>query len=544
MLIIFSSTFCFSQDEWEGTGEIEEAEVIIEKDRTIILPIARRLFEKVPAFEQQSGILGLTYDYIPIQFAPGDLNTRVRPLTVRAKPLPLVRGNNVKVGYGNFGTPFIQGSLGSKRNDEYLMDLFIRHRSSNTGPVDGENSADSESVIDLSGSIFLDQATVSGNLYYKRDGFHFYGYDQSQEVNEADIRQVLNNFTFAGKISSNLPDNESAYDLTAVFDYVQDYYFATEADFGFNFFGRIPVKENYSIELISDLHLINRKDVLLPSSNRYFLRFKPYLNYVKENLDIDFGFTAIIEDDTLGDNKPLRLFPYLNVAYAISSNVQVYGGYKGDVDKMTLKSYLNENRYLGQNVNVFNQIKSFDFYAGIKGKFGYDWSYDVGTELTYFKNRPYFVNDPADTVKFMIIYDTESSSTNHFYGSVGYDITEKLNLGIRAENYIYNTSDLVEEAWHRPTYRIDVMSTFKILDKFKLTADAYIIGGIKARQPISGITTELDPIVDLNVGFEYLISKQASVFFKTYNLLSRENQRFLNYSSREFQWLAGLSYSF
>lgn len=550
VIAVTISSVTLAQEDWEGMGEIEEAEVIIEKERKVVLPRTRRIFEKVPSFELQSGILGLKYNYIPSKFVPGDLRTRVRPLTIKTQSLPVVRGNNVKLGYGNYGTAYLEGSMGTIRNDEHSFNLFIRHRSSAKGPVADENSGDSESIADLSGNIFLNQATIWGKLSYRRDAFDFYGYNPADtifrliELNPDAFKQVLNNFTFAGKITTNLPDKESGYSVQAIFDYVQDYYSATEADFGFNFFGRIPIQENYTIEIISDLYLINRKDERTPSYNRHFVRIKPYLNYTLDNLDMSLGFSAVFVNDTLGEDKSFRFFPLFNVSYSISRNTEAYGGFRADVDKISLKSLLHENRHLSPEIDVFNQIRTFDFYAGIKGKLGKAWSYDIGTDLIYFKNRPYFINDPADTIKFTVIYDTKSSSYNHLRGSIGYDVTKNINIGLNAEHFFYHTSDQVTEAWHRPAYDITFLSTFALFEKFKFTADAYVMGGLKARDPGTGTVIEMDAIQDIDLGFSYLISEQASVFFKTFNVIGRKNQRYLNYSTRGLQWLAGLSYSF
>ncbi len=259
---------------------------------------------------------------------------------------------------------------------------------------------------------------------------------------------------------------------------------------------------------------------------------------------MDLGFSVVFENDTLGENKPFRFFPLFNVSYSVNALTEVYGGFRADVDKTTIKSLLRENRYLGPDIDVFNQIRTFDFYAGIKGKMGKAWSYDIGTDLTYFKNRPYFINDPADTIKFRVIYDSESSSMNHLRGMIGYDVTKNINIGLNAEHFFYYTSDQVAEAWQRPAYEITFLSTFTLFEKFKITADAYILGGLKARDPGTGTVIEMDAIQDIDLGFSYLISDQAALFFKTFNIIGKENQRYLNYSIRELQWLAGLSYSF
>ena len=134
LITLVSTPFSLAQDTWEGTGEIEEAQIVIEKDRNIVLPNASRLFERVPSVNQTNRILGLDYSFQPIRFTPSALSTRVRPLTIRTEPLPAIKSSNVKIGYGNYVTPFLEANFGNGRNDEYLYNLFLHHRSSAKGP--------------------------------------------------------------------------------------------------------------------------------------------------------------------------------------------------------------------------------------------------------------------------------------------------------------------------------------------------------------------------------------------------------------------------
>ena len=88
------------------------------------------------------------------------------------------------------------------------------------------------------------------------------------------------------------------------------------------------------------------------------------------------------------------------------------------------------------------------------------------------------------------------------------------------------------------------MSSVFIGQKIKLNADLYMLSGILARDPGNGTVVNLKSIVDIDLGLEYIISKQASVFVNTYNVLGKEYERFLNYPNRGLQVIAGLSYSF
>lgn len=533
----------FAQDEWEGRGEIEEAEVVIEKDRKIVLPVASRVYERLPDFDIPIGNLGLSYTYLPVSYRPGLLNLRVRPLTIRPQPLDPVRIGNVKLGYGNYQTPLLEASIGSGRSDEYLYNIFLRHRSSGTGPVDGKNSGDSDSRIGASGSFYLNEATFSGGVTYQLEQFTFYGYDPSLDVTKSDIEQALNKIYLFGRIEKNDPDQDADYMANVSFDFVGDKFEANEADFGLNLFGSYAVDDALKMDVIADFYMINRKDVNIKSYNRHLLRVKPYARYTLDRLDAQVGLSTVLENDTLGDSKSFRLFPYLHFDYTISDQLSAFAGFKADVDKKTLKGFLSENRYLGQNINVFHQNRTFDLYLGIEGQLGSNWNYKLTGDYLQFKNRAFFVNDPTDTSKFQVIYETGTTGQNTFTANLGYDVTRSINFALKGSFYVYSL-DQLSEAWHLPEYALEATSVFKLAEKFKINVDAQLLGGIKAPNPADGMAIELDGIVNLDAGISYLISNRASVFINGYNLLGKSYQRYLNYDSRQLQLIGGLSYSF
>jgi len=149
----------------------------------------------------------------------------------------------------------------------------------------------------------------------------------------------------------------------------------------------------------------------------------------------------------------------------------------------------------------------------------------------------------SDTSKFVIVYDQGSSSQNSFTGTLGYDVTRSINVGVLGAYYSYST-DQVMKAWHLPSYRIDLTGSFLFGQKIKLTTDLKLLGGMQARNPSDGSAIDLSNITNIDLGLHYLISDRASVFVNGYNLLGQSYQRYLYYSSRELQLIAGLSYSF
>ncbi len=55
---------------------------------------------------------------------------------------------------------------------------------------------------------------------------------------------------------------------------------------------------------------------------------------------------------------------------------------------------------------------------------------------------------------------------------------------LRADLYRYSTSR-IEEAWHRPTYKVTANAFYNLYQKFLFNLDIIAQGGMKAQEPIT-----------------------------------------------------------
>jgi outer membrane cobalamin receptor len=77
-----------------------------------------------------------------------------------------------------------------------------------------------------------------------------------------------------------------------------------------------------------------------------------------------------------------------------------------------------------------------------------------------------------------------------------------------------------------------------------LTANLYTLGGIQGINLASNTTKKLDTIADLGFTTEYLFSEKFSAFLQLKNIFAKEYERYLNYPSRGFMLLGGVTLSF
>ena len=100
---------------WDQEGDLEDSQVIIEKDRKIDLPQVNRDFKKVPEIKLNQSVFDVEFN--SRQFIPNlsSLAPRIRVLTIQDEKLEKLYANQVKIGGGNYGASYLEGNFASKR---------------------------------------------------------------------------------------------------------------------------------------------------------------------------------------------------------------------------------------------------------------------------------------------------------------------------------------------------------------------------------------------------------------------------------------------
>ncbi|MEP2771808.1 MAG: TonB-dependent receptor [Fulvivirga sp.] len=546
LLVVFSliSLPLMAQEDWENDGEIEDVEIEIIKDLEITLPRANRNFDKIAPVNIGDGGDEVTYYFNTINFTLPALDLKMRPLRIKDQPISKLYGNYVKAGFGNYTTPYFEGFFNSKRNNQYAYGAHVNYLNSKTGPVDDENSGSGNFGVDLFGKAFGKIATLSGELNYDRDKFHFYGYDDGVEVGADSIRQIYNTVRMATSISNTDKSSAVGYNLGISYQNTSDDFEAKEGIFGADLYTSYSFSDEASVKLKAEYNLISREDELL-NTTRNLLKLKPLVLFEVSGINIEAGFNAIYEDDTLGGADELHFFPLAKASYDLSDYLKVYAGISGDIQKQTYNSLIAANPYLQSNQQVFHNHKTFDFYAGIEGKVTSKIGFGAGFSLANYQNLHYFINDPTDQSRFVVAYDPENTAVANVFGEISVT-NDKLRATLRGDYFGYDVNESIgDEAWHRPNYQFSLLSTYNLYDKLLLGADFYAFGGINAIDfNNGGETITLDPGLDLNLKADYLISSQVSAFVQFNNIFSQSYEQFYRYPSRQLQFIAGVTYSF
>jgi len=533
------------EKDWEETsGELEDARLLIEKETVLELPKASRNFDKMSKVDKERANPPQEYQLQLLDYYLGSITPEFDAMQLDPPPPSDIQGNYIKAGFGNFITPYFEGYVGSERSDEYQYSARLRHLSSQNGPVDSNNSGSSFNDINAKGKYFLTSGAVSARANFERRMVRFYGYNPltAIPVPEAeDIQQVYNTIDLGG--GYEYFDDYTDFTFSADLDFYRltDSFNASETNLALKLKGDYQLNDESKIFLDVDGIINEYSDAI--SFDRNLVLSSAGFRYNDGLLDVTAGFNLAYNADTTFTDAKFRLFPNIIGKYTlIEDQLTAIASLTGNIEQQTLRGFMQQNPFLNQNILIANTDRKFAVEAGIEsnpiGKLG------VNAKVGYASvaNLPFFVNDDTDQSKFDILYEREAigvltgalEASIEFYGFRGL---------LQTNFYGYNVQNL-EEPWHRPNLTNKLSLGYQFNRRLFLDAEFYHFGGIRAREPGTGETVNLDNIIDLNLKADYVFMDNLSGFLAVNNIISQEYQRYLYYPVRGINILAGVTYTF
>lgn len=539
LFVMLGTSSIYGQEEQEGG--IENVEIEIVKVKQITMPKANRNFEKIPPRPAEPLAPAMTYDFRTINFAAPDYTPSVKPLRLKDETLSKIYGNYVSLGYGNYNSPFARVSLASKRNAEKYYGLDLLHHSFGNGPVDGSYSGSGYTKLNGYYSGMGAKITSDFGATYENMFNHFYGYSGPKPESPDDIRQTYNIMGFNASVS-NTKVSDFNFKLSGDLSYLRDRFDASESEGGLHFNSSYNVNKTQSFNLKSDYFIIDRKDLKIPAKARHLFKVNPTYQFViAERFRLSAGLNAVVENDSIGKDKAVHIYPDAWIHTEIAKSVDAYAGITGDYEKVDLHTLARENQWLNSNISIFHTNKSFEFRAGVQGKVARKVSFHVGTSIINFKHLYFFENSASDRSKFNVVYD--DAVRLNLFGEVGVVHADKVNINLRGDYYSYSMHKL-DYPWQRPTNKVGFYSSYKMFDKVLLTANLISQGGAKAYDNETNKVVALKSALNLEGKVRYFISKPISVYVEVNNALNNKYPIYQFYQARGIMVSAGLSWSF
>lgn len=476
----------------------------------------------------------------------------VRPITA-AKMLPTALSqyykSYLKLGFGNYLTPYAEFSVNSLRSKKSTYGLNVRHQSSN-GKLELANEQKvfagyGNTNIDVFGKRIYRRSLLSGNVFLNTNSVYYYGYNPELDT-VLDKNSIKQNFLTAGagiRLQSAHKDSSHLnYHFRLNYKYFQDLESNMENGIHFSF----------------DLNKLSRSEKLwgtkggaqffIPNENldtltRALARVNPYFSRTTSEYKFLLGVNAFADIES--SESKFRLYPQALLEFNIIPKIMIpYMSVDGYTLPNNYTKVVKENKFIVPGTIGKNSNYKLDFNVGIKGNFSSDISYNIGGSFKKISNIPLFVNDTIGDLQnqFLITYD--NTEIQQVSAEVAYLYSEKLSFLFDITYREYNMSN-EEYPWHKPELNYSVRTFYNLSDKILINFD--ILGEGKRFAKISGKNSsesvQLDGIANLNLGLEYRYSKILSGFLNMKNLFGSRYYKWNYYPSQRFFIMAGFTYS-
>ncbi|WP_299822227.1 hypothetical protein [uncultured Pontibacter sp.] len=551
LAIVLSVGYSYlNQAQAQGWGEgakLEDAEVVVEKNRVIELPQAARNFEKFRIPAPEAGDRNVYYRFVDYRLPSQDINLQMKVLTIKQDELTKLYGNYLKAGIGNYGSLYLKGYFHNKRSKDTDYGAEISHISSARGPVDKGNSAVSNSSIGVHGERYLKGLTLGGRLSYGRDKYHFYGYapNQETEVDKDNIQQLFNRVAAEGTLHNQTSGAPFLYNANLKATYLKDHYDKSEVNVALGMRSEYGIDDVSAFKVDADLSFLTHKDE--ESVTRNFVKVHPQYQRQFNAVQLTLGANIAYTGDTINDARKFNVYPTARLAVEpIKDNLQIYAGLGGGLERVTLYGLTQENPWLAQNVQVADINKGLEVYAGFQANIANYVHLTGRVAYQNFRNLYFYNNSVTDSTKFDLLYDDGVTNVLNFYIEGSFNYSDELRIGLKADYNKYNTNDL-EHPFHRPELMSSVFATYNFYDKILFNSELYYIGssfGRITRPDGTTVLRETDSIVDLNLKADYKFTNNFTIFVMANNLFGQKYERFVNYPSKSINVLGGITYSF
>ncbi|MBI4946569.1 MAG: TonB-dependent receptor [Bacteroidetes bacterium] len=486
-------------------------------------------------------------------FTPFNMDP-LKPAKMVGEPLTKLYSSLVKIGGGNYNTPYAEIFYNNLRSKNISYGIHLKHFSSKATSEGYGFSGLSDNQIELYGKKFLRKHTLSGNLDYNRNLVHYYGYDTNAVYpeNKNATKQYYSRIGGNSALQSHYTDSIHAnYIFKLKYYNLTDNYKSSENNLrAEGDFSKYYKKYLVHIPVLVDYYA-NKFDTF--SGHSAIVALNPHMSASWEKWNTRIGMNIVIDAQQNSESRFL-LYPNIDFNYNVVENIIVpYAGLTGGLKKNSLNTLSGENPFIVPNAGMKNASTKWDIYGGIKGSISKTVSYNARTSFGKINDMIFFVNDNSDSLKsgFNTVYDDVTLWNVH--GELQYQHTEKIKIIAKGDYNKYGmTKEL--EPWHKPLWQSTLTANYNLKNKIVVNADVFVYGKRFSYSPLQGqgsgitITTSkrnvMKTIVDANLGIEYRYSKKLSAFLNLNNLVFARYYFWNNYPSYKFNFLAGVTMVF
>lgn len=488
----------------------------------------------------------MKYEINKVKFPTVYTISPIKPLRIKDDNIKKLYKGYVKAGYGTKNTPYADIFYNSLRSKTFDAGVHINHISSSGKIKNYGYPGMSETGIKLNGTRFFDAASLGADIGYNRSVYHWYGYNDPPDIlSKSQTKHSFDDIFGNVTLKSNDKDKDAIRYAGGVSFYsFSDNKSNSENDF---ILSAMMGKDLNGFDLSANLTLdfLKYETKSFSAENRTIIRLDP--RFVKEfdRMTLTAGANIPIE---INDLTKYHLYPHVRLDFIlIEETMTAFAQLTGNLQRTNYRSLATENPFLGREVGLENINEKLDVSAGLNIKIDKQLAF-IGSFRMMRKNDDAFFRN-IDTTSTLVVYDVfyDNNSYTNIHAEIIYDQGDKAGISFAAD-YFGNKPSREDKPLFRPDFKISASGYYTIKEKIYFNAQlAYVAPRYYISYNLPGQPYDYKTIkgfFDANIGVDYRYSKVLSVFANINNLTASKYNRWYNYPSYGFGFMAGLSYSF
>ena len=564
----------------EDNNTLEEQTVVIYNEYSPVLKDASRI-QSLPVIADTVKVEPkFEYSVTPTMYRTSFTPSKIPAATVKGEALKPLNTGLVKVGYGNYISPFAELYVNSKRQKNYSIGIAAQHHSSFGKIKNYLNqkiySGYDDSNIEAFGKKIFTKSVLSGKVYFSSNGICYYGYDPKvygntdtinwetfdyvdtrDEVEKQRFNRVGANMTFESQQTGRKHWNYK-------FDAGYQYFFTKTKDWQHKVdltanVGRSVKNISYGIDLN---YLFNANKIVLHGNNEnqipevannkdMLVNAKPYFRFENEKWNIKAGAKLIYSD---GDNT-FYIYPDVYAQLNVSNTLLPYISYGGHLESNNLEFISTVNPFVNSYPAYFNTSYQHEVDLGLKAILSKKIYLHVNANYSHINNMVFFVNDTTIPLhnKFKMEYmDVDRVGA---YAELSMrELAPGLDIMLKAHYYYYlkladvSTHNAIDDArpWQMPDLDVSLRAAYRLTNKISFGVEGYFLNRCYAKEYVEGVqyAKKMKAVVDVNLFGEYKFDDNFSVFLYLNNIACQRYYIWNNYRAQGFNALVGLTYIF
>lgn len=482
----------------------------------------------------------------------------ITPANINVDKREKISQNLLLVGFGSQFSPYLNFFHSSGKRSQHRFTAEIYHLSAFKNIPEYVNPySDTKAALEF--KKFINDHILDLGFTYQLNTNRYYGYLPADypemTINENGLKQMHNLFDGNIGIRSNYKsDKKLVHSIDITGYYFFDKYKSSEAnaELAFDFYKSFDVTKvlNYQyLGLDGQVIYFNNSDTL-KTTNEYLINATPYFKarygIINFKLGLSFNYLSV--------GSKLKFYPEIEASVELyPEHLTLYAGIGGGLEKISLRDLSTENPWILTAINSKWKDNQFIGFAGLRGNLGQKVGYNLEGRWTLFENEYFYLNSITQTTpsqipngpinKFNIVYD--GGSVVNLKGEITYTHDSKFKTWIAAAYNIY-VLDSLNNPYHKPITEVKLGASYLFVKKVNVWTEVYYVGKRSALDPRGLAPTEmtLDSFFDINLGVDYQLKDNFSVFLKLTNMLNWNYEYYYQYPVQGINVMAGISYKF